>query len=338
MVAAIAPLAFMGYGARMDEPSFPPNPQPGPKPGPVSGRRALEAAFFGLWAVRANARLFGAICVLQAIAAYWALPDVLAYFQGLDAVLREIFQASEAAQAAGSTDLEAFLDRQAYDAANGALTQRGWALFDDMLVSFAIGVVGVAGVLRALVRGTGGRGLFGLWLGRDELNVLLVNLVVIGIGVGVVIVGGVVASMVAPLFVILLMVCALVWLNVRLVPAAAASIGEGRLALREGWAVSRSRAWVIVGLALLNGVALVVAALVVTSVTGGFIAAGVMAGVDPDAADAGVATLPLVSRVGSAISQGVMNALGVFAFAGIGAYVYRRWGPGLGLAGARPLD
>lgn len=134
-------------------------------------------------------------------------------------------------------------------------------------VSLLFGAVLTTAVARAVIRPEARR--FGyMRLGKDELRVLAVTLVVGLIMLGVLIAGmglasafgGMAAGMSAPFLILPAVLAGLataavtIWLAVRFSLAVPITFAEQKIAIKQSWAMTKGRFWPLLGMAVLAGV------------------------------------------------------------------------------------
>ncbi|AYG95965.1 hypothetical protein D8I30_12860 [Brevundimonas naejangsanensis] len=134
-------------------------------------------------------------------------------------------------------------------------------------VSLLFGAVLTTAVARAVIRPEARR--FGyMRLGKDELRVLAVTLVVGLIMLGVLIIGmalvsafgGMAAGMSAPFLILPAVLAGLataavtIWLAVRFSLAVPITFAEQKIAIKQSWAMTKGRFWPLLGMAVLAGV------------------------------------------------------------------------------------
>ncbi len=284
---------------------------------------ALNAALFGARALRDHWRVVVALAVLHGVAAFVIEPG----FAPARGALFDVWAVAGEPQASPE-------DRDRM----GAVLAR---LAPFMAMEFALYIISTAALLRALVRDNSQGGVFGLWLGPDELRVAAVTIAtafavlaavmwgqVLGLGLGAVIGWGQAGASAGAI----LGFAAALWISARLAPAAAASVGEGAVVLRGAWRLTRGR----FGAVLLATGLVVVSVMLVTSLVGSVLMPPVEADGESLEDVLGALAADPAGRVRLALIAAV-NPVLVALTAGVGAYAYRVWGGEFGFPGARPV-
>lgn len=157
----------------------------------------------------------------------------------------------------------ASLDPEFIDMARrGALTpeemERAATLLGESLPAFLLVVmllailmsVLTAGIYRIVLR-PGERGFAFLRLGRDELRLTAVNLVLYAVGLVCLFAMIVAARTPAGVLGLLLVLALTVWLGVRLSMVTPMTFAQRRIAVRPAWALTRGRFWPLFGMIVL---------------------------------------------------------------------------------------
>ncbi len=293
-------------------------------PGPRVLPTLLNVFFYGFRATRGHGRMLMAVALLFGLLGAGLGP-------GLATAAVDFTRAFDAYQALGTpSEITPEVERLR----NAIFGSAGRVLAYFLLFAFA-SVLAQAAILRALVRDTSQGGVFGLWLGRDEWLVGCVSVIVFGITLGAQLVVEQLAFLLMQAglgqLVALIGLVALIWLQARLAPAAAVSVGENRVAIREAWRLTDGRVFPLFAMLLVN---------LAVFYLGFVLLAAVLNGITPNPSsdDAGVVieslTNPLARLQFALLAAYVpVGMLGVF---GVGAYAYREWGAALGLNGAYP--
>ncbi len=283
---------------------------------------ALNAALFGARALRGHWRVLAALAVVHGAVAFFVEP---AFAPARGAWLDAWLVAGEP-----QTNPDE-MDRMS--AAFARLTP-------FMAVEFVLYVISTAALLRALVRDNSQGGVFGVWLGADELRVGAVTLVtgaavlaavgcgqVLGLGLGAAIGWDQAGASAGAI----LGFAAGLWTSARLAPAAAASVGEGAVVLRGAWRLTRGR----FGAVLLATGLVVVAMMIITSIVGSLLMPPL--GDEGESLERVLGALAAdpVGRIRLSLIAAA-NPVLVALVAGVGAYAYRVWGAEAGFTGARP--
>lgn len=227
------------------------------------------------------------------------------------------------------------------------------------LASLALAMVIFGALYRSNIFGQSRGWLLGLKLGMDELRMLIVFIVVglvaylplVGATIGGMIVGGVLmagsggeAGMTAigGVFMALGMIvgfCLFIWIGCRLTPAAAASVGEGRIIIFEVWPTTKGKFWSIFGAYFLLYIVMMVVQTVLMFVAVFAIFGTMAAGMDLDTSSGATAFDPAVLDAMRSIAFGPALIIGALVYAimtimfysawtGIGAVAYRTLYPG----------
>lgn len=249
--------------------------------------------------------------------------SVAVQFSGLGAAMNVI----AALDSRAGTSPQGYTDKVMAELAKVDLT----VLLPVNLVLVVAGVVLSAMALRKTVRNEEAPGT-GLMFGRDELALLMANLVILGVMlVGFVLLGALFQGliMVSAAFAILLpvvLILALVLALGRLGLWGVVTIANGRSSIRETWAISRKGFWGLIGAYLLWGVIGLVGFSIIGAIAQ-MLAAGLgvrtAAGV---AASFGEALQPgwLVYNFISGFSAGLVS----LGFVCVGAFTWHGMGPG----------
>lgn len=279
----------------------------------------LRAAFFGLAVLPRHRSVFIASTLVMALASFISLPDLAEFFAAFD----DFIAHTEEMLRSGDTSRIRAAQQRVLDALG--------RLLDDLIIFQLASAIATAGVLRALVRGQARGGLFGLWLGRDELRILALSVLA---GIGAALVAGLASFTSAVLpdeLSLLLIIIALAWFYGQMQVVQATTIAHGRMQIAKGLQIGAKQSLPLLGMVMANFIALIIAMVVLNA----FIGIEALTSLNtpsplPDAgtalADATTSNIPLLPRLISALINGLFSALGTFAFSGIGAYAYRRWG------------
>ncbi|MDO1559703.1 hypothetical protein Q0812_09715 [Brevundimonas sp. 2R-24] len=193
--------------------------------------------------------------------ALWALVyfvGSMIMFAAMGGALGDLMQAAEAMEAAssgGDPDIAVMGD---FFAAYGRFAAAAFP------IGIILNVVMSAAVSRAVLRPS--EKAFGyLRLGGDELRVFVVNLVLLLVFIGVGIVGGIVIGVAAgvlgqtnegaaagvAILLMLVLVCAIIWIAVRLGLAVPMTVAERRIRIFDSWGVTKGRFWSLLGMGIL---------------------------------------------------------------------------------------
>ena len=194
----------------------------------------------------------------------------------------------EAMGGASDAEIEAILARRAVEIV-------GWIVFGYLLM-LILGVmfwaVFEAAAQRRLVRDEG----FSLRIGGDEFRLILVGLIWVGLGLAaqifsIIFIAISTASLVyaldnpgggaiAVLLCMALLTGLWIWIGVRLAPASAMTVRDGRVTFFDAWNVTRGRFWTLLGSYLVLAIIVVTMATLTWYFIGTGVAAAIMANIE----------------------------------------------------------
>lgn len=310
----------------------------------MSGSFALNAATFGLRAIADHRRLFIALAVLHFVVSFVSAPAlgpalgrVVDAWEGVAAAVEASSVDDGAAEASPAT-----VDAQARADALAAMNAATLSLAGFIVAPLILLIITQAAILRALVRDDSSGGLYGVWLGGDEIRIAILSLVVALAVAGVFFVtvsalsfvgqmlgapeGGASAGFIVGL-------AAVLWVTVRLTPIMAATVGEGALLLTRVWAMTRGYFAVLLFASAFAVVGVTLAGVMVSGLLGPAVAEPPAGGSWEQAYRE--ATAGVLGRVRFAL-MAVLDPIFIAVVTGVGAYAYRVLGARAGLDGAVP--
>jgi hypothetical protein len=181
-----------------------------------------------------------------------------------------------------------------------------WPAFIVVLLMTVLLISVIMGGIYRLVLRPEEHGIAHLRLGRDELRLAAVNLILVLVGAAFLLLGLIVSQIAAQgggmvaVVADLILVCLTVWIGVRLSLVTPMTFDSGRISFRAAWALTRDRFWSLLGMIVLAvifyiivWVLMSVISLGVVAVSGGEAALKDVAKLTPLTGLAAVATLVL---------------------------------------------
>lgn len=139
------------------------------------------------------------------------------------------------------------------------MLQRSWPAFVLILVIDTFVSSVLAGGIFRMVLKPQDKGVAHMQLGRDEIRLAMVNLIMLAIGIFSFVAAAVLATAFASVIGgfpgVLIgfgLTCLLIWVGVRLILALPMTFGEGRIAIVQSWKLTEGHFWPLLGMALLS--------------------------------------------------------------------------------------